>query len=141
MNVIMVLQSGIPQTVTNSVTTLNGGGPSRANIIGNPVLPRNQRTLQRWFNTSAFAAPPNYVYGDSIRGSFAGPGKVNFDVSLHCEFSLAERVRAQFRAEAFNITNTPKFGSPGTALGTSSFGVISSAAEPRRIQFALKLLF
>ncbi len=141
LNVIMVLQSGIPQTVTNSVTTLNGGGPSRANIVGNPVLPRSQRTLGRWFNTSAFAAPPNYVYGDSIRGAFAGPGKVNFDLSLHREFNFLEHLRAQFRAEAFNITNTPQFGSPGTALGTSNFGVISSAAEPRRVQLALKLLF
>ena len=59
----------------------------------------------------------------------------------HREFKPVEGIRVQFRAEAFNITNAPAFGSPGGAFGTGTFGVISSAGLPRNIQIALKVLF
>jgi len=140
-NAIAILQTGIGITITNSVTSLNGAGPSRANIVGDPNLPGSQRTLGHWFNTSAFTAPPAFVYGNSTRGAFAGPGRINFDVSIRRDFGLTENLKLQFRAESFNVTNTPAFGNPGSALGSPSFGVISSAGDPRRIQLALKMVF
>ena len=72
------------------------------------------------------------------------PGLVNFDFSAFKTFELRENIRLQFRAETFNATNTPYFGSPGSVgltLGTSTFGRVTSAADPRVIQFGLKLLF
>ena len=65
------------------------------------------------------------------------------DISLHREFRASDRITLQFRAEAFNITNTPTFGAPGAAYapGSATFGVISSAGLPRNIQLALKMLF
>lgn len=141
MNVIAILQSGIGMTISNSVTSLNGGGPSRANLIGDPHLSSSERTLDRWFNTSAFSAPPAYIYGTATRGAFAGPGRVNFDVSLRRDFAIMERLRLQFRVEAFNLANTPPFSNPGTAFGSSTFGKITAAGDPRRVQLALKITF
>lgn len=141
MNVIAILQSGIGMTIGNSVTSLNGGGPSRANAIGDPNLSRSDRTLDRWFDTSAFSAPPAYVYGSAIRGSFAGPGRVNFDISLRRDFAVMERMNIQFRVEAFNLANTPPFSNPGGAFGSSTFGRITAAGDPRRLQLALKVVF
>jgi hypothetical protein len=70
-----------------------------------------------------------------------GPGRENLDLAIHREFNLRESMRLQFRAESFNITNTAAFSAPGTAFGSTSFGVISSAGLGRNIQLALKLLF
>jgi len=64
----------------------------------------------------------------------------NLDLSLSKAFTLTERLRLQFRAETFNFTNTPAFGQPGTTLNGPGVGQITSAADPRRIQFGLKLV-
>jgi hypothetical protein len=66
-----------------------------------------------------------------------------FDLSLFKEFPIRESMRLQFRAETFNLTNTPNFGIPNAALGTAVFGTISDTGNfiPLQLQFALKLLF
>ena len=62
------------------------------------------------------------------------------DTSLFKEFPFSEKRRVEFRAEFFNVTNTPNFGNPGQALNLGTFGVISSQANtPRQIQFGLKI--
>jgi hypothetical protein len=67
---------------------------------------------------------------------------VNFDFSVLKNTTIREPVQLQFRAEAFNLMNTPRFGTPGTTLGTGQFGVITSQANsPRQIQLGLKLIF
>jgi len=66
----------------------------------------------------------------------------NWDVSLFKQFAINERVRMQFRAEFFNASNTPRFGTPNTTVNSAAFGVITSQANaPRQVQFGLKLLF
>jgi hypothetical protein len=100
--------------------------------------------LNDYFNTAAFTAPAPYTYGNVGRliPSLRGPGIVNLDISLDKEFSVFERVKLQFRAEAFNSLNHPQFGLPGTVIGSSTAGVISQQVNlPRDIQFALKLVF
>ena len=82
-----------------------------------------------------------YAYGTSGRAVFGGPGKVNFDVSVHRDFAATERMQVQLRLEAFNVTNTPPLSNPGSGFGSTSFGVIGSAGAPRNVQLALKLLF
>ena len=69
------------------------------------------------------------------------PGLSNIDFSVTKVTPIGERVNTQFRAEFFNALNHANFGSPGTALGNATFGVISSAADPRIIQLGLKLIF
>jgi len=70
-----------------------------------------------------------------------GPSLADWDLGLFKRFNITERVNAQFRFEAFNFTNTPNFGFPGSAVGTSSFGEISSSGLGRKLQLALKISF
>ncbi len=70
-----------------------------------------------------------------------GPGFINVDLSVFKNFNFHESRRIQFRSEFFNATNTPRFGSPGGNVNSSTFGRISSASASRQIQFALKFIF
>jgi hypothetical protein len=70
-----------------------------------------------------------------------GPGRRNYNLSLTKRTAITERVALQFRAEAFNLTNTPFFLPPGISLGSADFGVISDATGERQVQFTLRLVF
>jgi hypothetical protein len=109
-----------------------------------------------WFNPAAFSQPgqvtnakgtPLTKFGDLARRAGRGPGTNNLDFSVFRSFALRERVNLQFRAEAFNLTNTPAFflpsaASPALTIGNASFGKLSSSsATGRQLQFGLKLVF
>jgi hypothetical protein len=139
---IALLRSGLPFGVDSTQNTTDSlGGRQRANRIGDGPLTRSERTLDRFFDTRAFVNPPQYTFGNSARNVLRAPGLVNFDVMLAKNINITERWRLDFRTEIFNLTNTPAFGYPGATVGTSPFGVISSASEGRQIQFAMKLIF
>jgi hypothetical protein len=137
---LAALRSGLPYTVTTSGGITNAGGADRPNRLGEGTLPSDQRTIDRWFDLAAFAVQPQYTYGNSGRNILFGPGLKNLDLSLSKSFAIAEGKRLQFRAESFNFTNTPAFGQPGTTLNGAGVGQITSAGEPRRIQFGLKFI-
>jgi len=145
---IVTLQSGRPFTVAllseidNSGTgrsILGFGANDRPNLVGNPEL-SNPTTLQ-WFNTAAFVFPAPGTFGNAGRNILEGPGFQNVNASLVKNTALTERVNLQFRAEAFNLFNHPNFNLPDNFLGSPTFGRITSARDPRHIQFGLKLLF
>jgi hypothetical protein len=142
---IALLRSGLPFGIDSTQNTTDSqGGRQRANRIGDGRLSRDQRSLSHFFDTSAFVNPPQYTFGNSARNVLRSPGLVNFDLALSKNFYVTEGVRLDFRAEAFNLMNTPAFGFPGATVGTSQFGVISSTlpgTDARQIQFALKLNF
>jgi hypothetical protein len=109
-----------------------------------------------WFNPAAFSQPgqvinakgtPLTMFGDLARRAGRGPGTNNLDFSVFRNFAMRERVNLQFRAEAFNLTNTPAFflpsaASPALTIGNASFGKLSSSSSTgRQLQFGLKLLF
>jgi hypothetical protein len=127
--------------VVTSGGITNAGGADRPIRIGNGNLPKDQRSIDRWFDLSAFQVQPRYTYGNSGRNILYGPSHTNLDFSLAKSFRVKERFRLQFRAEAFNASNTPAFGNPNANITSAGAGAISSAGDPRRIQFALKLLF
>jgi hypothetical protein len=133
--------SGQPFTVTTSGGITNAGGADRPNRIRNGALPSDERSIDRWFDIGAFQVQPNYTYGNSGRAILNGPGLTNLDVLLAKTFALAERFRLQFRAESFNVSNTPAFANPAANINAAGAGRITSAGEPRRVQFGLKLLF
>ena len=84
------------------------------------------------------------ILGGPGTTSTHGPGFHRFDFSAFKNFTLWERYQFQFRAEAFNLTNTPVFDTPGTTYGTPLFGVVTATAfnpHPRVIQFGLRLRF
>jgi hypothetical protein len=146
LNGITTLQSGRPFDITQSVNTTRAfNALLRPNLNGNPSLGEDARTLDRWFNTSLFSAAAPLSFGTSPRNPVRGPGLVNFDVSLVKEFRFTEKRGLEFRAEAFNVMNTPPFGQPNGSFNPSlplsqqSFGRITSAGDGRTIQLALKL--
>jgi hypothetical protein len=150
LNGILSLYGGLPFTVTSSVNTLNGSGTQRANRIGSGVLPSSQQSIHEWFNVSDFVTPALYQYGNSGRDILYGPGTKQLDGSLFKNFhyTKSERTYVQFRCEVFNLSNTPQFNNPASAVGTPAAGTITSAGSKpslqrtsREIQLALKLYF
>ena len=135
---IWYFATGTPFSVTFSAS-LPGAISSRANLIGNPNGPR---TIQQWFNPAAFAIPAPYQYGNSGRNILFGPGAILMDTSVLRDIKLYERLTAQFRVEAFNLLNHANFSNPAANISSpSTVGTITSASDPREVQFALKLLF
>jgi hypothetical protein len=80
-------------------------------------------------------------FGNASRNIARGPAFTDFDTSLTRNFALTESVRIQFRAESFNVANHPNFGLPVADMNSPNFGQILTAAPPRLMQFALKLMF
>lgn len=140
---VVTLQSGLPLAVTQ-VTNFNafaGFGTQRPNRIADPNLPASQQTTARWFDTSAFAVAPQFTLGNSSRNPVRGPGYRNADVAFIKRTYFGETRNLEFRTEVFNLTNTPPLGNPNVVLGAAGFGSITSAGDPRVIQFGLKLNF
>jgi hypothetical protein len=143
---ILTLQTGQPLTTTlpTALSGTDSNGTDRPDMIANPNLPAGQRTPSRWFNTTAFVAPPifNYTYsipGNEGRNVITGPGLAAWDMSLQRQARLSERLSLVFRSDFFNLTNHPNFDRPGLIYGTSNFGNISSAENSRQVQFSLRL--
>lgn len=136
-------QSGSPLAVTQA-TNLNafaGFGIQRPNLVGDPMLPADQRTTGRWFNTAAFSGAPQFTIGNASRNPVSGPGYRAADVMIGKTFLITERFRMEYRAEAFNVTNTPPLGNPNVSLGNAAFGTITTALDPRVYEMVLKLQF
>jgi hypothetical protein len=143
---IHALQSGLALTATlGGSTVLNLGGERRArpNLIGNPELPSNQRTVQQWFNTKAFAQfnPSPQAFGNAGVGIMRGPGFASFDFTLGKSFHIDEVRRVEFRAEVFNAFNRANFNPPDIRAESTGFGQILSAGNARIMQFGLKFHF
>jgi hypothetical protein len=139
---IFSAQSGLSFTPVESVDGSNTGTTQHPNRIGNGNLSSSQRTIGHWFDTSAFATPAQYTFGNSGRDILTGPGFHNVDLGLSRTISLIESTSLEIRAEAFNIFNTPQFGLPNATLGQSTTAVISSVTNPQRqLQLAAKIHF
>jgi hypothetical protein len=134
---ITTIQSGFAQDPALSVAHQGlATRPDRvASNIGGP------KTVAEWFNTSAFAAPPVGYFGDAATGSIQGPGTVNFDMAFYKDFKISERALFNFRAEFFNIFNHTNFNGINTTFGAGNFGQVTSAADPRILEFALRFEF
>jgi len=141
---LTILQSGAPLTAvvqTDSSGAFVPPSRQRPNVMLNPNLPSNQRSLTRWFDTDAFSQPGMYTFGDEGMGIMRDAGIVNSDFSLLRNLTLGEQARLQLRAEFFNAFNHTNFNPPGTIFGSSSFGVVSSAKSARQIQVGARLAF
>ncbi|MCU1261860.1 MAG: Oar protein, partial [Bryobacterales bacterium] len=113
LNSIETFASGAPLTPVMVSSLLNSGNaPQWPNRIGSGRLA--DPTIHGWFNTADFVSPGNYTYGNSGRNILFGPGTKQVDLSLFKDFAFNESAsqRLQFRAEAFNVLNTPQFNNP-----------------------------
>jgi len=137
------LQSGLPLAVTQ-VTNFNafaGFGTQRPNLIGDPELPADQRSVTRWFNTDAFQIAPQYTLGSASRNPVRGPSFRTVDMAFARRVPLVNGSTVEARIEVFNLLNTPPFGAPNIVAGSSTFGVINTAGDPRMVQLAVKVMF
>jgi Carboxypeptidase regulatory-like domain/TonB dependent receptor len=147
LNGILTLTSGLPYNVFISSDIPNVGnfaafsGNVRANQVGDPNLPNPSPS--EWFNPAAFAPPAPFTFGNSGRNSLRADWFKNLDLSLFKDFPFNEKRSLQFRAEAFNVTNTPTWGIPVNDLNNpAQFGSITSTrSTERQLQLSLKLYF
>lgn len=151
---IVIFRNGQPFTPTISRDVANTGqGSQRPNVSGAPT------TIGRptcWFYasanpacgafaagaTDAFSLPGNFTYGNAGANTLRSGALKNLDFSVAKSFYPTEGTRLEFRAESFNLTNTPTFGIPSATVDTASTGVVTSTSNnPRQLQFALKFNF
>lgn len=139
---IVTAASGRPYNVTTQGNPANTGSflvVNRPNVSGDPYA--TERTILRDFDTSVFTPNAQYTIGTAGRNILRQRSQFGWDFSALKDFRIVEALTLQFRFEAFQFTNTPRFGQAGGALGTNTFGQITSAATPRNLQFGLKLIW
>jgi hypothetical protein len=143
---VLTLMSGMPISALESSNRSNtDSGAHRPDRICDGNL-GDARTLGRWFDTGCYALQPMYQHGNAARNTIEGPGLANMDLNASKEFAIRENKRLQFRAEMFNLTNSPHFGKPNTTLQSATFGAVTSlarggTANTRIVQLGLKLSF
>ena len=136
------VQAGDAVPVTQATNTLSAFGYAvqRPNRVSNPNdFPT--RSASQWFNKAAFAAAGTYQIGNSSRNPVRGPGLEDADLMISKSFRITERISLDFRAEVFNLTNTPPLNDPNGSFGSAAFGTITSAGNPRDFEFAGKIRF
>ncbi|MGI8989719.1 MAG: TonB-dependent receptor domain-containing protein [Bryobacteraceae bacterium] len=136
------VQSGdtVPVTEATNNNASLGYAAQRPNRIGDPNS-LTGRSAGEWFNTAAFTLAPQFTIGTSSRNPVRGPGLQEADLMVGKTFRITERIGVEFRAEVFNVTNTPPLNDPNGSFGSAAFGTIASAGNPRDFEFALKVHF
>jgi hypothetical protein len=146
-NAISVYQSGFPLQVTQNTNnnSVFGYASQRPNATGvSPVTSGSlESRLASYIAPAAFSTAPRGVFGNISRTlEMRGPGQANWDVSIFKSFSIVEKFKGQFRAEALNAFNTPMFAAPNVSFGGSSFGRITSQANfSRMMQLGMRFFF
>jgi hypothetical protein len=149
LNGVFSAYSGRPFTLTASGSSLNMPGNTQTpdQIKDNVEILGNVGDDGTYFDTSAFARVTEVRFGNVGRNTMRGPGQVNLDLGLFRTFKLTPVVNLQFRAEAFNATNTPHFSNPNGNRNSSNFGKILSTdgnwamGRSRQFRFGLRLSF
>jgi hypothetical protein len=143
---IVTAQSGQPFTpilrFDNSNTGNTGGnfGSDRPNVLRNPAL--SNPSADRWFDTSAFAIPPRYSFGDAGRNIVTGPGFSSVDLSLYRQFRIGEHQSFSLEGQLFNTLNHTNLDLPERfADEPGMFARIFSAKAPRQFQVSLRFQF
>ena len=151
---ITTFQSGAPAGVGYSTTTGADitGSPtegSRIVVTGNPVLPKSERTFNRFFRTDVFRVPAVGTWGNAAKTMFRGPGINNWDISVFKNFAVREGMKFQLRCEAYNAFNhmqfsgvnaTARFDAAGAQVNPI-LGQLTAARSPRLMQLALRFMF
>jgi hypothetical protein len=136
---ILSWYSGTPFTVGASATPINAPGNSQvADQINahTKILGAHNDTSSGivYFDTTNYAVPPATRLGNSGRDTLRGPGTFELDSGLKRGFSFRERYGLELQMEAFNVTNTPQFGTPNATVGSgSSFGTITTTSGNNRV--------
>jgi hypothetical protein len=139
-------QSGAPFSIASIVNTCNcfSQGNQGVNIIGSPNTHSNSGfdpTKTTWFDPNAFQFAAPYTFGNAGKGILTAPMSATVDLTIDKRFPLTERIKLEVRGEAFNALDRVNLNAPNTTFGSPSFGRITAAGDPRRIQLGAKLYF
>lgn len=133
-NALASLRTGRPSTATAPNGSLNSAGSSQYADCLSPV--RKVGTVEQWWDSASFANPATdggpERFGTCGSNTLRGPGLINVDMGLFRKFTITERIDLQFRAEAFNISNTPHFANPNSNIGSSAFGEVTAVQNTGR---------
>jgi hypothetical protein len=142
---ILTIRSGDSLSVTTNIDrALDAVTGQRVNqILGNPY---GNGTAGNYLNAAAFALPDLGTLGNVGKAAIRGPHYWGLNLALSRTFQLREAQKVEFRAEAFNLTNSVRLNDPDTVLNNNTFGQVvpsstSPAWDPRIMQFALKYFF
>ena len=139
---VYVFQSGLPLTPAMSYDAANAGTLTRPTQVcnGNTNAPQ---TIHQWFNTACYVNTASYTFGNTHRNSVRAPGQNYLNMSVQRNFPLhfLGETNLNMRVEGFNLLNHPQFGTPGSTIGNSLYGVISSASNQRQVQIAARFTF
>jgi outer membrane receptor protein involved in Fe transport len=135
-----------------SLTTAAAGIQRPVQVLKDPLCPNPGPAPSCWINPAAFASPALGTLSPMGRMNIPGPGFWQFDTAISREFRIRERGALELRAEAFNVTNSMRPGvSPpslaagasglGLTFGAPTFGLVTSALDPRILQLAMKFSF
>ncbi len=145
LNGITQLQTGQPFSISTNTGQCGCAGTVRPDIRAGAdphAAPAGGRTPDEWFDTTNFIAATPGTWGSLGHMMNFRPPLRTVDLSLFKDFPISERYRIQFRAEAFNLMNTPQFSQPNNSHGSGAFGRVNSTiATPRQMQFALRFMF
>ncbi|MDZ7638364.1 MAG: carboxypeptidase regulatory-like domain-containing protein [Bryobacterales bacterium] len=137
---VTTIQSGRPLNIgiQGDVAGIGQGG-QRPNLVGDAYA--GGGTSNAWFNTAAFAVPAAGTFGNLGRNAITGPGTNNWDVSLQKNFRFQESKNLEFRLEMYNAPNHFSYFGVATTVGANNFGQVTSANDPRTLQFGLRFEF
>lgn len=137
-NFIMFWQTGQPFGITDSYTNSNGLAQinipnitsDRPNLVPHKSYTTPGKGLQNWLDPTAFTPQPAGTLGNEGNNPFHGPHTRRADMSVFKDFNVTEKLQAQFRAECFNISNTPNFLNPGAGISQWNPGPEHDASHP-----------
>ncbi len=140
---LLQVRSGGPVNVTSGKdNSLSGENLDRPNLVaGVPLYAPSMGPQLQWINPAAFTANPAGTFGNVGRDTLQGPGFLGLDLAFSRLFDLRENWKLEARFEAFNSLNHTNFNNPGASISSSTFGRITSAGDPRILQFAMKMHF
>ncbi len=145
LNSVVTFHTGQPFTLraNGCQGVFTGCSPDAISGLNPNAAPSIGRNPGEWFNTANVTAPTPLTEGSLGLQTNYGPPTRSVDLSLFKTFNMTERFHLQFRAESFNIGNTPQFSIPDYTLGDKTFGQVTSTAvgSERHVQFSLRLQF
>jgi hypothetical protein len=146
-NLVAFWSTGLDYTIFDASSQVNvglaAGADERPNLIGDPNSGPGTHTVQKWFNTNAFALNAPFTPGNLGLGTMHGPPQRRLDIAISKSLHIREKQTVQVRIEGYNVTNTASFQPPDGNFGSTTFGSISTTgnAIPRQMQLGVKYLF
>lgn len=140
----MRYNTSCPTAVTSGLPTFLGGVTLRPNLIGDPMMPESEHSIDKYFNRANVVLPTaTSPFGNAGRNIVRGYAYYQLNAGLQKEVRLPyrERMNLQIRAEAFNLLNKTNFGAPNGDRSSGAFATIRSTYPARQLQFALRMAF